>query len=125
MEGLNSHKKQAVEKEPDPYLDDLWEKYDFPGKPPYKETLAEKRLKDACQAYAAIVNQIAKSSMHSDHENYFSQINIVKKISASDSKRRELHNQIALMVSGKQRSGMALNDAEHIANFAIELAENS
>ena len=33
--------------------------------------------------------------------------------------RRQLHNEIAIMTVGKQRSGMDLEDANHISNFAL------
>ena len=40
----------------------------------------------------------------------------------SDSERRVLHNEIAIMVTGSKRSGMEISEASHIADFAYEYA---
>jgi hypothetical protein len=58
-----------------------------------------------------------------DTEDYFTQFRRKEKDS-SGAARRELHNQIALMVVGKQRSGMDTDAALRIAEFASEVAFN-
>ena len=124
MESI-SNKSKKTEKEPDPLLERLWEKYEFPYTPPFKDSVAESRLKQACQDYANIVNVLSSVYLQQgDSENYVPPSKTIQKVSASDSKRREIHNQIALMVMGKQRSGMSNTLATHIADFALEYAEN-
>lgn len=92
----------------DPHLEQLWGEYDFPGNPPRKGTAAEKRLRNTCEQYVVYL----------DSKNYTGRsLNLKKEF---DSTRRRLHNEIAIMVVGKQRSGMDLSDAQHIANFAFE-----
>ena len=93
----------------DPRLEGLWDDYDFPGHPPKKASQAEKRLYDKCVEYANTL----------DHSGHYSALSLAK---SSDSRRRQLHNEIAVMVVGKQRSGMQPVQAEHIANFAYEYA---
>jgi len=111
--------------ERDPLLVSLWKKYHFMGEPPVKGSPVEERLYNTCERYMRIVlNQDFVVPLKKDPsgyeggENYF-----VKKTepTSSDASRRELHNQIALMVAGTQRSGMAYARAEEIANFACEL----
>ena len=124
MEGIKFSKKE--EKGPDPLLEELWEKYEFVGVPPFKNSIAENRLKQACRDYANIVNVLSSTYLNKgDQENYVPPNKIIQKVSASDSKRREIHNQIALMVIGKQRSVINNTLAIHIADFALEYAESN
>ncbi len=95
------------EKEYDHRLEMLWNEYGFPGQPPVMGSKAEKRLLDYCTSYSRFLT--------SNH--------ISKDIKSSDTERRTLHNQIAIMVVGKQRSGMESSLAEHIADFAFEYAK--
>ena len=78
-------------------------------------TFAEERLKEVCDIYAGLIDR---------DENKLSGLEVTasdtKKILSSDSHRRELHNKIAIMVVGKQRSGMDDILARKIANFAYE-----
>ncbi len=125
MEGISQHKPENIEREPDPFLEELWERYEFPGTPPFKDSVSEGRLKQACRDYAGVVNNLQSSHLlKRDSENYIPPQRAVEKISSYDSKRREIHNQIALMVMGRQRSGMDSTLAEHIADFALEYAES-
>src|SRR3989344_443664 len=107
MEGLGTYNQENREREPDPLLEDLWYKYEFSGNPPYKGSSAESRLKEACQNYAKIVNNLQSSNLYrGDSENYIPPNRAIKRASSSDSKRREIHNKIAVMVVGKERLGM-------------------
>lgn len=125
MEGLNFHKQEQKEKGPDPLLLELWEKYDFPGQPPFKDSRAESRLKEACKKYSQIVHNLSSSYIHrGDAENYIPRTKSLERETSSDAERREAHNQIALMVAGEQRSGMAKGLAEQIADFALEYSDN-
>lgn len=100
MEGL-----QKQEKSYDPFLKELWEEYDFPGRAPVSGSEAENRLKQACSKYSLFL--VGETHTRSK---------------SSESDRRALHNQIAIMVVGKQRSGMDAKLAEHITDFAFEYA---
>ena len=91
----------------DPRLEDLWDEYNFPGKPPKKDSGAEKSLLDKCSLYAVYMDGQA----HTLHENQ-----------TYDTQRRILHNEIAIMVVGQKRSGMKASLAEDVANFAYEYA---
>ncbi len=115
-----------IENEPDPALKQLWRKYGFPNRPPFKGSIAEKRLKDACSGYSNLVrnSEIINPRLREDSENYFSKSSNKdgSNTLGYETKRRELHNMIALMVVGEQRSGMNENLATKIANFAFEYA---
>lgn len=128
MEGPRLHKSEPREREPDPLLLELWERYEFPGKPPFKNSAVEKRLQDACRAYRNEVDNLSSPSTYKngDSENYVpeSQRRTVGRAAVSESRRRDLHNQIALLVVSKQRSGMDRTTAEHIASFALEYADS-
>lgn len=127
MEGPNLYKSESREREPDPLLLELWERYEFPGKPPFKNSAVEKRLQDACREYRNEVDTLSSPNTYraGDSENYVpeSQRRIIGRASVSESRRRDLHNQIALLVVSKQRSGMDRTMAEHIASFALEYAD--
>lgn len=117
MEGLNNN-LNTQEKKYEPFLEELWEEYGFKGKPPYLGSLAEKRLKDVCDQYANSVDaQHGKKPLDNDFKLYRK-----NKSSASDSARRVLHNQIAIMVVGNQRSGMEADLAQAIGEFAYEFS---
>jgi hypothetical protein len=114
MEGININ-KNLQEKSFDPLLEELWVDYDFHGRPPFVGSVAEKRLKETCDKYANYVD-------HDKHELPGEERNIYgdKKTTSYEIGRRELHNQVAVMVVGKQRSGMDENLARNIAEFAYE-----
>lgn len=85
----------------DDYLETLWNRYGFSGNPPILNSDAEKRLKEKCERYSRFI------------------IDTKNKASYSDPTRRQLHNEIAIMTVGKQRSGMGSEEARHVANFAL------
>ena len=123
-------------KERDSRLVKLWKQYGFMGQPPFKDSPAEKRLIDLCERYVNLVlaretsNAPAKNSLKSgnqtenyeDSDDYFKH-NKPEKNRASDSdyydsEQRNLHNQLTLMVVGRQRSDISGETAEKIADFA-------
>lgn len=93
----------------DPRLEDLWEEYKFPGNPPKKDSDAEKRLLETCKLYSQFLI---------DENKGYS----LTQRGSSEAERRKLHNQVAIMVVGKKRSGMELSEATHIGSFAFEYA---
>ena len=126
----------------------LWRKYRFPGKPPDANTPVLTRLRETCARYAKMMVFPERTSqptpilanhkrMFGGGEDYFAERREhqamtdlmsgkepLKRIIPSDAAKRELHNQIALMVVGRTRSGMDEASAEHIADFACELTYN-
>lgn len=118
MEKFNFNQVPAESKEEeslfDPRLEDLWEEYGFPGKPPKKDTEAERRLHEKCRMYTNINIASAKVGMRTEQT--------LKERFSSDSNQRQLHNDIAVMVMGRKRSGMEEETARAIANFACEYA---
>lgn len=128
FEAVNDNAVEDVV-ERDPVLLSLWKKYKFIGEPPVKGSPVEERLYETCRKYlkhalgevsVAPVKKYYEPETVGDSENYFAKKQDLVKTS-SDPSRRELHNQIALMVVGKQRSGMDSVSAEAIADFACEL----
>lgn len=110
---------RGEEKKPiDPFLEELWHEYGFAGRPPFQNSSAESRLKDNCGEYTRIVLRELRSSYQPGSE--LSEIARKKVLSSSDTKRRELHDKIALMVAGRHRTGMENVRAEAIADFAAE-----
>jgi hypothetical protein len=123
MENLESFENiNPIETEPDPVLRSLWKKYNFPNKPPFKGSVAERRLKEACEGYSNLVKNadVINPRLQQDSENYFAKTKISNL--GYETRRRELHNNIAVMVVGEQRSGMREDLATKIANFALEYA---
>ncbi|MEI6528334.1 MAG: hypothetical protein WCO10_01520 [bacterium] len=84
----------------------LWKKFGFKGNPPKEGSPVEERLFKTCEKYINIVINPELS-----------------RLPGSDPARRELHNQIALMVVGKQRTAMASDQAEYIADFACRVSK--
>ena len=116
--------EEAEEKiERDPHLASLWKKFHFMGDPPVKGSPVEARLIDTCARYVRYIAEpdtmYANASKQVDSENYFAKNKPI--FIKSDSSRRTLHNQIALMVDGRQRSGMSDKRALEIADFACQL----
>jgi hypothetical protein len=118
MEKFNFNQAPVESKEEeslfDPRLEDLWEEYGFPGKPPRKGTEAERRLHEKCGMYTSINIKSATVGMRTE--------NTMNERYSSDSNQRQLHNDIAVMVMGRKRSGMEESTARAIANFACEYA---
>ncbi len=116
---------ERVEGEKTP-LEGLWKEYGFLGHPPKPGSGADSRLRELCKTYMTYVltpRFIEDGSGSEDAENYFSPRNrgsyqLSDQKVPSSVRRRELHNQIALMAMGKQRSGMDENLALRIADFA-------
>jgi len=109
--------KLAVGKEKpetESHLAQLWRSYRFSGQPPKEGSPVAVRLQETCEAYLKFMVKHAKDGETSSE-------NKVYKAHASDAYHRELHNQIALMTTGKQRSDMDTRQAEMVANFACEL----
>ncbi len=109
IQQLPSEENRERESLFDPFLEDLWNKYNFSGHPPKKGSQAESRFFDKCALYATYL----------DHPIHYPDEHAKKD---SDSMRRQLHNEIAIMIMGQKRSGMKSSQAEHIANFAYEYA---
>lgn len=118
MEKFNFNQVPVEKKEEesifDPRLEDLWEEYGFPGKPPRKGTGAESRLHEKCRMYTSISTKSASIGMRTE--------NTIHERRSSDVDQRQLHNDIAVMVMGRKRSGMEESTARAIANFACEYA---
>ena len=110
MEGPNSQEKSR-----DPFLEELWSEYGFRGKAPFAGSVAEKRLKDVCNSYANFIDH-NKNQLPGEEKLIYG----ANKIESSEADRRTLHNQIALMVMGEQRSSMGIVMAKKIAEFAYE-----
>ena len=115
--------EEKIERDPELVL--LWKRYRFMGEAPVKGSPVEARLKDTCRKYmlwATKPEQFKKIEVeNSNPEEYFARKPDRLKITGeSEAARRELHNQIALMVTGNQRSGMNVERAEEIADFASE-----
>lgn len=117
MEGPNINNQP--EKNREPFLEELWAEYGFKGEPPFAGSVAEARLKEVCNRYADFVD-FHKNELPAQQALVYGSSSSNKKFIASESGRRELHNQIAIMVVGKQRSGMEGHMAKHIAGFAYE-----
>lgn len=104
-------------------LTKFWKEYKIPGEVLRKGTVAHKRLHDSCASYAYLVRHEGERGrnglMTEDPEDYFASRTgrIVGR--SSDKYRRGLHNEIAIMLYGKPRSGMESNLAEHIMEFAL------
>lgn len=116
--------EQEIKRETDPNLKELWKKYHFMGEPPFKDSPATQRLYDTCKRYLqyALDNKpLSPTYKRDETEDYFAQFRRKEVRPISESSRRELHNQIAIMVLGKQRSEMEQDQADIIADFASEL----
>ena len=86
-------------------LGKLWKKFAFKGNPPKPGSPVEKRLFDTCDKYTNFAINMGLANVPS-----------------SDKVKRELHNQIALMVASKQRTIMLPHEAEEIADFACQFS---
>lgn len=106
MKSFESVSSEEAKPEYDEILEHLWQQYGFSGNPPRLNTEAEKRLKEKCEQYSRFI--IDANHQHKSSKEIY-----------SESNRRKLHNEIAVMTVGKQRSGMGLEEAKQIANFAL------
>ena len=116
MKGLEQPAEEDVETG---RIASLWERYSFPGTPPPLDSVEGQRLFDTCRSYLdyALANK-SPSFPQYDSENIYSSMKVDN---WGDRRRRELHNNIALAVAGKERSLMEGWEAGEIANFASEL----
>jgi|SRR5581483_3154092 len=117
MKSFETVTQSESQEEFDPYLKDLWEEYHFTGNPPKAGSLAEKRLQEKCFEYAEYV-----TGLMSKYQTGSAQLRGSDAYNYSE-KKRQIHNEIAIMVVGQQRSGMDTDLAENIANFAIDYAQ--
>lgn len=86
-----------------------WKNLDFPATPPKPGTPVEQRMLDIAREYYDIALMCAKNGNPP----------------GSSAKRRELHNQLALMIYGQQRSDLDTRTAEKIADFASYVTNGS
>lgn len=108
----------------------LWRQFRFPGQPPKAGSVAEQRLRDACENYVNIITAKQRAMtvpMEEDGENYRRPDDdrpsyYEQRTASSDESRRNLHNQIAVMVYGQVRSEMDSATAEKLADFACQFA---
>jgi hypothetical protein len=99
--------KSDVTPEESQKIANRWNRFRFQGKPPKPGSIAESRLVKACHDYASYLLEIGRGCGGS--------LALAK---GSDAKRRELHNNLAIMITGQQRSGMDETLAKEIATFA-------
>jgi hypothetical protein len=102
------------EQQEDSKLMRLWRKYNFAGNPPKAGSPVEERLIQTCENYIDYLIKRATTTIGSSQESSFT--------NSSERHQRDLHNQIALMVIGANRSDLPIDIAEKIQNFACELA---
>ncbi|MBI2474216.1 MAG: hypothetical protein HYV68_00790 [Candidatus Taylorbacteria bacterium] len=95
-------RKRSAEKV-DPLLAKLWRENNFFGESPVKNSPVEKRLRNLCEQYAATVSRTFGFTPERERN------------------RRDLHNQLSLMLTGKQRDTLDCVEAEKIGNFAFIL----
>jgi len=82
----------------------LYKKYGFNTQPPKPGSIAEDRLINACKHYIPYV---------------------IMGDASSEEKRRGYHNEIALMIMGKERTHLNNYGADLLANFAFDLITGS
>jgi len=99
-----NNKEEQIESE---RISFLWAQYGFPGNPPRIGTGAYDRLKDYCRSYTNFLVDEIMSKGNTP--------------SISEPRKRELHNNIALMTTGRERSSMSNEEGVKIVNFASEL----
>ena len=114
-------------------LPKLWRQFRFTGQPPRPGTIAEQRLHDVCENYVNLIT-VGQGAVtmpaEEDSENYRRPDDIrpsytEQKVKISDEHRRNLHNQIAIMVYGQARSEMNSALAKTIADFACQYITGS
>ena len=104
MEKISSSPNKK-EQEPVSEFAGYWRRFDFPFNPPKPGTPAEIRLKSVCNSYAqSVVNPKL--------------INVP----GSDEQRRALHNQLAVLVLGKEREELPFDRAYELTDFACLVA---
>jgi hypothetical protein len=100
-------------KEKESQLSMLWKRYRFFGTPPKDGSPVAQRLYDTCETYIKCVMKRSGEKQASE--------NALAMIESSDSYRRELHNQIALMTLGHQRTQLDDRRAAELRDFACLL----
>lgn len=81
------------------YLEKLWKEYRFFGQPPGSGSIAEKRLKNACDAYVIYLLETPTSQ-------------------SGDARRRELHDEIARLTVGKSYEDLDYHTIEQLSDFS-------
>ena len=92
----NREKRQETKK-----ITELWDLYNFPGRPPKEGGDAEAKLIEACREHV-------KSVLNREAGVY-------------ESKRRESHNKIAKMIYGKDRNELDNQTSELLSDFAAKV----
>ena len=85
-------------------IERLYKKYRFNTQPPKPDGIAEGRLINACKQYIPYV---------------------ITGDDSSEESRRKFHNELGLMIMGKERSHLNFEDADRLADFAFELITGS
>jgi hypothetical protein len=107
--GTTFEAELSEEKEKQSDIVRYWKKFNFPGTPPNPGTPAEKRLFNVAQNYFDIALMCERNGNPK----------------GSSAERRELHNQLALMIFGIQRTDMDIKTAEKIADFTAYITNGS
>ncbi len=92
---------------------DGWKRFRFPGEPPRQGTPVEQRMIDTAAEYVEYAyskqlraKNVASKSLQDESESY----------------QRVLHNQLAMMIYGENRSDMEYDKATGIKEFATSIA---
>ncbi len=92
---------------------------------PRPGTEAYRRVVEAANGYMNEVRRVEKPpslpSVYDDNENYFRPQKKATASSSSDTPRRDYHDQLAKMLSGKSRKELSRSEADQISNFAAYL----
>ena len=93
-------------------IKNLWQKYNFPDRPPPEGSESERRMFDYAEQYVKCVLGVEDRSMSGSVQH------------ASEVNQRELHNQLTIMIYGVPRSSMPSGDprAYHVSDFAAGIA---
>lgn len=93
-------------------IKNLWQKYNFPDRPPPEGSESERRMLDNAEQYVKCVLGVEDLATSGPAQH------------ASEVNQRELHNQLAIMIFGVNRSSMPPGDprAYNISDFAAGIA---
>lgn len=108
-----NHEEIAMEVAVRQAITDGWKKYRFPGEPPRQGTPVEQRMINVSKEY---IKYAFSKKLRGE--------NVASKgvQDASESHQRVLHNQLALMVYGENRSSMDFRRATNVKEFASSIA---
>lgn len=82
-----------------------WHEFGFPGQPPQTGNIAENRLVGKCEQYAGFISNPR-----------------LKGATGSDGARRAAHNELSVMVFGKQLDVLDWETRDRLAEFACQIA---